>query len=466
MEKDITNISLDSREIRNNGLFAAIPGTIADGHDFIDMAVSKGASVIVFQNRPGNLHENTTYIQVDDSAATMGIIASNFYNRPSENIKLIGITGTNGKTTTVTLLYNLFTRLGYKTGMLSTIENYIGNKKAEATHTTPDPVRLNRLLAEMSESGCEYCFMEVSSHALEQKRTEGLRFSAGIFSNISHDHLDYHGTFENYIRAKKKFFDNLPPSALAIINVDDKNSTVMVQNTRARVIKYGMKTVADCTARVIEKSMEGMQLKINRHEFWTPMVGEFNVYNMLAVFATAVNMGIPDSEVLQHMSLLTPAKGRFEVVRSKDNITAVIDYAHTPDALENVLTTIQGMKGKGRVICVVGAGGNRDKSKRPVMAKIAGRNSDKVILTSDNPRNEDPEDIIKDMYNGIRGEMEGKFTSVTEREMAIKTSLVMAQPGDVILIAGKGHETYQEIKGVKHHFDDREIVLKQFKIME
>ncbi len=462
-DKLISNVQFDSREVKEGDMFVAVKGTVSDGHQFITVAIEKGASAIVCEELPADLKENITYIQVSDSAKALGIIASNFFGNPSAKLKLVGVTGTNGKTTIATLLYQLFGNLGYKPGLLSTVANYIGNRKEETTHTTPDAVRINRILHDMVEEGCEYAFMEVSSHAIVQGRISGLTFAGGIFTNITHDHLDYHKTFRDYLNAKKLFFDGLPEESFALVNSDDKNGKVMVQNTKATKYFYGLKTMADFKARLVESHFDGMLMRIDEKELWTTLIGEFNVYNLLAIYACTVLLGQDKEKVLRNISLLKTVEGRFEYLRSNDGITAIVDYAHTPDALLNVLTTINKIRsGNEKLITVVGAGGNRDKSKRPVMAKVAFENSTMVILTSDNPRNEDPEDILKDMNTGITAGQNKKVLTITNRKEAIKTACMLAGKGDIILVAGKGHETYQEIRGVKYHFSDKEIIAQNF----
>jgi UDP-N-acetylmuramoyl-L-alanyl-D-glutamate--2,6-diaminopimelate ligase len=460
-EIEIEEVCFDSRKAKKSSLFVAVPGTQSDGHTYIPNVVEAGATAIVCEKLPESPAPSVTWIVVKDSAYALGIIASNFYGRPSEKLKLVGITGTNGKTTTVTLLFSLFRSLGYKCGLISTVVYCIEDKTIESTHTTPDQIALNALMAEMVTAGCEYCFMEVSSHSLAQKRTAGLKFVGAIFSNITHDHLDYHETFDNYIRAKKLFFDNLENDAFALVNVDDKNGKVMVQNTKALVKTYAMRTIADFKVKVIESHFDGMQLNMDGSDFWTPLIGEFNAYNLLAIYSSAVLLGEDKNLVLEHLSSFKEVRGRFESVRSKSGITAIVDYAHTPDALVNVLKTIhQIRKGNEQVITVVGAGGNRDKTKRPIMAKVCVENSDKVIITSDNPRFEEPEDIIKDMVAGVDQAYKNRMVVITDRREAIKTAVMLAKPGDIILVAGKGHETYQDVKGVKHHFDDKEELME------
>ena len=459
----VKGLTFDSRKVEKDFMFVAVKGTNADGHAFIGQAIDKGASVIVCEDLPTNIDNRIVYIQTDNSARTLGMAASNFYDNPSGHLKLVGITGTNGKTTTVTLLYRMFRMLGYKAGLLSTVRNYVDDEAVEATHTTPDPVEINRLLKKMVEKGCNYAFMEVSSHAVVQERIAGLQFTGGIFSNITHDHLDYHLTFEEYLKAKKLFFDNLPTSAFALINADDRNGKIMVQNTSAKVYYYAVKTLADYHARIIESHFEGMMLNINNMEVWVKLIGEFNAYNILAVFACAHLLGQSTEEILKIISNLETVDGRFEYLRSNDGIVAIVDYAHTPDALLNVLSTINQIRtGNEQLITVVGAGGNRDKTKRPKMARVSAENSSKVILTSDNPRFEDPGDIILDMEKGIEDTYRKNYVVIADRKEAIKTACMMAKPGDIILVAGKGHETYQDIKGVKYHFNDKEIIAEQF----
>ncbi|MGC9373968.1 MAG: UDP-N-acetylmuramoyl-L-alanyl-D-glutamate--2,6-diaminopimelate ligase [Bacteroidales bacterium] len=459
----VRDIIFDSRKIIPGCLFVAVKGTKTDGHQYINKAVEKGATAIICEKLPEKIVSGIAYILVKNSAETLGLVASAFYNHPSTKIKLIGVTGTNGKTTTVTLLYNLFRKLGHKAGLLSTIRNYIDDNVIDATHTTPDAVQINHLLDKMVQSGCDYCFMEVSSHAIDQCRISGLDFTGAVFTNITHDHLDYHKTFANYIKAKKKFFDDLKPESFALINTDDKNGRVMVQNTRARVKSYGIKTAADFKAKIIESHFEGSLLRIDNADVWTYFVGTFNAYNLLSVYATALMFGLNSAEILTTLSLLKPVEGRFETFRSQHGITAIVDYAHTPDALFNVLNTINQIRKKEQdLITVVGAGGDRDKTKRPQMAKIAVTNSNKVILTSDNPRTEDPNQIIEDMKTGLPEEDRIKTIAITDRKEAIRTACLLAKKNDIILVAGKGHETYQEVNGVKHHFDDREIIKQTF----
>lgn len=464
--KNIDGIQFDSRKVRKNEIFVAVPGTQVDGHQYIDSTIKQGASVIICERIPEDLHEDVHYIKVSDSSYALGILASNFYDNPSQKLKLIGITGTNGKTSTVTMLFNLYRSLGYSVGLLSTVKNQIDNDEIAATHTTPDAIKINELMNEMVVAGCSYCFMEVSSHALAQNRTAGLTFAGGIFSNITHDHLDFHKTFAEYIKAKKIFFDNLPKEGFALINKDDKNGMVMVQNTKAKVKTYSIQTIADYRAKIIDNSFEGLHLEIDGNEIWVPLVGSFNAHNLLAVYGTAMELGSEKTEVLQSLSVIQTAEGRFDPIRSKEGIVGIIDYAHTPDALKNVLNTINDIRtGNEQLITVVGAGGNRDKTKRPEMAALASELSTRVILTSDNPRDEEPDDIIKDMEAGVSIEYKSRVISITNRREAIKTATALAQKGDIILLAGKGHEKYQEVKGIRHHFDDKEELSKLLNII-
>ncbi len=456
---EFAKIEFDSRKVQQNDLFVATKGTQVDGHRFISNCITQGASIIVCQDLPPHLDSNITYVQVEDSAASLGILASNFYGNPSSKLKLIGITGTNGKTSTVTMLFNLYRALGYHVGMLSTVSNRIDELEIKATHTTPDALQLNALLKQMLEAECEYCFMEVSSHAIIQERISGLEFNVAIFSNITHDHLDFHKTFKEYIKAKKRFFDFLPSSAVAVINMDDKNGAVMVQNTKATVKSYGIKSMCDYKARILENDFNGLHLIINYKELWTPLVGEFNAYNLMAVYATAMEMGADEIEVLRLLSYIQTAEGRFDFIKGDKGVNAIVDYAHTPDALKNVLNTINDIRGgAGQLISVVGAGGDRDKSKRPEMALIAAEKSNRLILTSDNPRSENPEAIIDDMEAGVPADRKNTCLRISNRKEAIKTAVALAKEGDIILIAGKGHEKYQEINGVRYHFDDKEII--------
>ena len=465
-EVEICDIDIDSRKAAPGHLFVAIKGTQTDGHKFIPKAVEQGASAILCEELPEETKAGITYVTVDSTEASVGPVATTFHGNPTEKLKLVGVTGTNGKTTIATLLYNMFRCLGYKCGLLSTVCNYIEGEPIPASHTTPDPIELNNLLARMVEAGCEYCFMECSSHAIAQHRIGGLTFAGGIFTNLTRDHLDYHKTFENYRDAKKAFFDMLPKSAFVITNADDKNGMFMVQNTKAAVKTYSTRTMADFRGRIIECHFEGMYLDICGREVGVQFIGKFNVSNLLAVYGAAVMLGQRPEDVLVVMSTLKSVAGRLEPIHSKDGVTAIVDYAHTPDALENVLNAIhEVLDGKqGKVITVCGAGGNRDKGKRPLMAQEAVKQSDRVIITSDNPRFEEPQDIINDMLAGLDQKQMKKVVAITDRREAIKTATMLAQKGDVILIAGKGHEDYQEIKGVKHHFDDREVVRECFEI--
>ena len=461
---EITDVNIDSRRIKDGHLFIAMKGTQVDGHKFVPKAIELGAKAVMCEDMPEEKAEGMTYVQVESTEDVVGKVATTFHGNPSTKLKLVGVTGTNGKTTIATLLYNMFTKMGHKCGLLSTVCNYIIDEAIPADHTTPDPIELNRLLDRMVQAGCEYAFMECSSHAIAQKRIGGLTFAGGIFTNLTRDHLDYHKTFENYRNAKKAFFDSLPKTAFAITNADDKNGMVMVQNTKATVKTYSIRTVADFKARIIECHFEGMYLEMDGHEVGVQFIGKFNVSNLLAVYAAAVMLGKSPEDVLVVMSTLHSVSGRLEPIHSPEGYTAVVDYAHTPDALENVLNAIhEVLDGKGHVITVCGAGGNRDKGKRPLMAQEAVKQSDKVIITSDNPRFEEPQDIINDMLAGLNAQQMKKVISIVDRREAIRTACMMAQKGDVILIAGKGHENYQEIKGVKHHFDDHEVVKECFK---
>lgn len=461
LQCDIQGVNIDSRRIADGHMFIAVKGTQADGHTYIDKAIQLGAKAILCQDIPESLNEEVCYIQVENTEQVVGQIATTFYGNPTEKLKLVGVTGTNGKTTIATTLYNLFRFMGHKCGLLSTVVNYIDGTAIPTEHTTPDPITLNQLLAQMVEAGCEYAFMEVSSHSIVQNRIGGLHFVGGLFTNITRDHLDYHKTFSNYIQAKKQFFDQLPADAFAITNIDDKNGLVMLQNTKATCKTYSVQQAADFKAKIIECHFEGMYLEINGKEVGVQFVGKFNVSNLLAVYGAAYMLGKEPQEILVGISAMKPVSGRLENVTSKSGYTAIIDYAHTPDALENVLNAIHGvLEGKGKVITVCGAGGNRDKGKRPLMAQEAVKQSDKVIITSDNPRFEEPQDIINDMLAGLDEEQMKHVISVVDRREAIRIACMMAQKGDVILIAGKGHEDYQDVKGVKHHFDDKEEVTK------
>ena len=463
-DKEIMGVNIDSRKIEKGHLFVAIKGTQTDGHKFIPKALELGATAILCEDIPEEKTDSITYIQVASTEKSVGPVATVFFGEPSKKLKLVGVTGTNGKTTIATLLYNMFRKFGHKCGLLSTVCNYIEDEAIPADHTTPDPIELNRLLHQMVEAGCEYAFMECSSHAIAQQRIGGLKFAGGLFTNLTRDHLDYHKTFENYRDAKKAFFDSLSKDAFAITNADDKNGSVMVQNCKAKIKTYSTRTMADFRARIIECHFEGMYLDINGHEVGVQFIGKFNVSNLLAVYGAAIMLGKKPEDILVILSTLKSVAGRLEPIRSKEGVTAIVDYAHTPDALENVLNAIhEVLEGKsGQIITVCGAGGNRDKGKRPLMAQEAAKQSDRVIITSDNPRFEEPQDIINDMLAGLNAQQMKKTISISDRKEAIRTACMMAQKGDVILIAGKGHEDYQEIKGVKHHFDDREVVREIF----
>ena len=456
---DITGVNIDSRRIGKGHLFVAMVGTQVDGHQFISKAIAQGAAAILCERLPEETSEGVTYVQVDSTEDAVGKVATLFYGDPSRHLKLVGVTGTNGKTTIATLLYNMFRKMGHKCGLLSTVCNYIEDEAIPTEHTTPDPIELNALLSRMVEAGCEYAFMECSSHAIAQKRIGGLRFAGGIFTNLTRDHLDYHKTFENYRDAKKAFFDSLSKNAFAITNADDKNGLVMVQNCKAQVKTYSIRQMADYRARILECHFEGMYLEIDGNEVGVQFIGKFNVSNLLAVYGAARMLGKEPQDILVAMSTLHSVNGRLDPVRSPEGYTAIVDYAHTPDALENVLNAIhEVLNGKGKVITVCGAGGNRDKGKRPLMAQEAVKQSDRVIITSDNPRFEEPQDIINDMLAGLNAQQMKKVISIADRKEAIRAACMMAGKGDVILVAGKGHENYQEIKGVKHHFDDKEVL--------
>lgn len=455
----IAKVCFDSREVVEESVFVAVAGTNVDGHQFIEKTIQQGAVAIVCEELPEKLHEGITYVKVKSSAAALGIIAANFYDNPSNELTLVGVTGTNGKTTTATLLHQLFIQLGYKAGLLSTVVNKIGKVEIPSTHTTPNAVELNKLLREMVNEGCSYCFMEVSSHAIHQHRVTGVEFAGGVFTNISHDHLDYHKTFDEYIKAKKMFFDMLPESAFALVNKDDKNGLVMVQNTKAKKYTFALKSMADFNARVLENGFSGMLLQIDNNEVWTKLIGGFNVYNLLCIYGVAVLLHQEKLNVLTTISQLESVAGRFQYIKSPTNISGIVDYAHTPDALQNVLRTISEIRTNNEtVITVVGCGGDRDKTKRPLMAQIACEYSNKVILTSDNPRTENPEQIINDMKAGVEPQHYKKVLSITNREEAIKTACMLAESNDIILVAGKGHEKYQEINGEKFPFDDLEVL--------
>lgn len=457
----IDKVTFDSRETTVQSVFVAVKGTVTDGHNYIQDVVRRGVAAIVCEDLPSYAEhsQDVCFVVVKDSAETLGYLACNFFDNPSEKLNLVGITGTNGKTTTVTLLYELFRLAGYKVGLLSTVKNIVNEKIYPATHTTPNPIQLNELLDEMVNDGCEYCFMEVSSHAIVQERITGLLFKGGIFSNLTHDHLDFHKTFDAYLQAKKKFFDKLPMSSFALVNIDDKNGRVMVQNTKAKVHTMALKKSADFHCKILENQFDGLLLNINGKEVWSHLVGNFNAYNLLAIFATSRLLGIEEVEALVLLSKLHPVDGRFEYFKSPEGVIGIVDYAHTPDALRNVIDTINDIRsGAGKLITVVGAGGDRDKTKRPIMAKIAVESSDTVILTSDNPRSEDPLTILNDMSEGVSIDKKRKCLIISDRYQAIMTACNMARENDVILVAGKGHETYQEIKGVRTHFDDREVI--------
>ncbi len=461
--REINALNFDSRLVTANDVFFAVVGTAQDGHHFIPAVIKQGTSVIICEVVPAELNSAVTYVRVENTAAALGIMAANYYDNPSADLKLVGVTGTNGKTTIATLLFKLFRELGYKTGLLSTVENYINEVVVPATHTTPNPIALNALLREMVTAGCDYCFMEVSSHAVAQHRIEGLHFSGGVFSNLTHDHLDFHKTFDQYLKAKKAFFDGLPKTAFALTNLDDKNGLVMLQNTAANKKTYALKQLADFKGRIIENQFSGLHLDVDQEEVFFKLVGSFNAYNLLAVYGTAILLHQDKLKVLTVLSRLTGAAGRFDYTTSPDHIVGIVDYAHTPDAVQNVLSTIHDIrKGTEQVITVIGCGGDRDKTKRPVMAKVACDWSDKVILTSDNPRTEDPETIIREMEAGVSPVNQRKAISITDRKEAIKTAYHLAKSGDIILIAGKGHETYQEVNGVRNHFDDKEILNELF----
>ncbi|MCW3078317.1 MAG: murE [Bacteroidetes bacterium] len=462
----ISSVTFDSRTVKKDSLFVATSGINSDGHSFIEKAIENGAIAVVCELLPLKRNESVTYVKVTDSSLALGIIACNYFDNPSEKIKLVGITGTNGKTTTVTLLFNLFRSLGYSVGLLSTVHNKINNTVIPATHTTPDALVLNELLSTMVEQGCEFAFMEVSSHAVVQNRVAGISFTGAVFSNITHDHLDYHKTFAEYIKAKKKFFDNLPNTAFALTNRDDKNGSVMLQNTKANTYTYGLRNVADYKCKIIENHLNGLLLNIDGQEVWVKLIGTFNAYNVLAVYAAAVLLKQDKTNILTALSNLNSVEGRFQYIKSPNGVIGIVDYAHTPDALKNVLETIKDIRtGNEQVITLIGCGGDRDSTKRPVMAAIACEYSTKVILTSDNPRSEDPEDILNQMQKGVSPVDVKKTLRITDRREAIKTALSLSNSGDIILVAGKGHEKYQEIKGVKHPFDDFEILTETIKTL-
>jgi UDP-N-acetylmuramoyl-L-alanyl-D-glutamate--2,6-diaminopimelate ligase len=464
----VDDLQIDSRKVSGGSVFIAIKGSQFDGHHYIDIAVQKGVAAIVCETLPEIINEGVTYIQVENSGEAAGIMAHHFYGRPSEKMKLVGITGTNGKTTIATLLFKLFTALGFQCGLISTVQNHIGDTVIPSTHTTPDAISINALLGEMLHAGCNYVFMEVSSHALHQHRVAGLVFTGGLFSNITHDHLDYHKTFDEYIRVKKSFFDKLPGQAFAISNLDDKRGAVMLQNCTAKKYFYSLRTLADFKGKILENVLTGLVMTVNEQEVHFRMIGEFNAYNLLAVYGAAICCGQDKHEVLRCLSVLTGAEGRFDFIMSlKDKVVGIIDYAHTPDALLNVLTTIKELrKGHERIITVIGCGGDRDKTKRPLMAQVACEHSDKVIFTSDNPRNEEPLQIIHEMEKDLNTAAKRKFISIVDRREAIKTALSLANTEDIVLVAGKGHEKYQEIKGLKYHFDDKEVMLEMLELLE
>ncbi|MGE4414489.1 MAG: UDP-N-acetylmuramoyl-L-alanyl-D-glutamate--2,6-diaminopimelate ligase [Bacteroidales bacterium] len=466
----ISSVTFDSRDVAEDSLFVAIKGSVSDGHDYIKQAIENGATAVLCEKMPVGLADNNrnhpvTIIQTESSHKMLGLVSSRFYGNPSSKMKVVGITGTNGKTTTVTLLYNLFTSLGYICGLISTIDNYVGTRRYPSTHTTPDPLSLNKLMFEMNKQGCEFCFMEVSSHALDQDRVCGIKFEGALFSNITHDHLDYHKDFLSYINAKKKLFDNLPSSSFALVNIDDRNGKTMVQNCNANTYTYSCLSHANFNCKVIESTLEGMLMKIGTHDVWAKFIGLHNAYNLLAVYSTAILLGGDQQEVLTALSALENVAGRLEYIKGANDITAVVDYAHTPDALSNVLRTLKEVSTDTQLVTVFGCGGNRDKSKRPEMARVSARYSDKIIVTSDNPRFEDPDEIIKEIKTGFENKELVKTLFITDRREAIKAALTMASPGAIVLVAGKGHETYQDVKGVKEHFDDKEEINNVFNLM-
>lgn len=466
MDVEVKGVCFDSRNVQPGFLFVAVKGTQSDGHEFISKAVDLGASAIVCEKLPDTIYEKATYVTVKNSAQSLGIIAANFFGNPSQKLKLVGVTGTNGKTTVATLLYKLFGTLGHRCGLISTVEYRIIDQVLPSTHTTPDPVQLNKLLKDMVDAGCNYAFMEVSSHAIDQDRIAGLQFAGAIFTNITHDHLDYHKTFENYIKAKKKFFDGLNSDAFALVNADDKRGMVMLQNTKGTKYTFGLRKLTDFKGKMLSNTIEGLEMEVMQKPVWFKLIGDFNAYNILAVYGTAMLLDQDSDRTLTVLSSMQGAVGRFELIGRGSKITAIVDYAHTPDALKNVLETIKQFRsGNEQVITVVGCGGNRDKTKRPLMASIAVRFSDKVVLTSDNPRDEDPMEIIREMQSSIGPSDARKTLVIPDREEAIKTACMMANPKDIVLVAGKGHETYQEIKGVKHPFDDREVVERMLKLV-
>jgi UDP-N-acetylmuramoyl-L-alanyl-D-glutamate--2,6-diaminopimelate ligase len=465
---EVKDLQLDSRKVGKGSVFIAVKGTHSDGHAFIESVIPAEPAAVVCEQMPGNIIEGITYIQVENSAAAAGLLAHNFYGQPSEKMKLVGVTGTNGKTTIVTLLYKLFSSLGYTCGMLSTVQNQIGDRVLPATHTTPDPISLNQLLHEMLEAGCTHVFMETSSHAIHQHRIEGLFYTGGIFSNITHDHLDYHKTFDEYIRVKKSFFDSLSSTAFALVNADDKRGEVMLQNTSAARYTYSLKTTAEFKGKILENNLTGLVMLVNDQEVHFRLIGEFNAYNVLAVFGAAICLGEEKAEILRNLSVLSGAEGRFDyMISPKEKIVGIIDYAHTPDALENVLSTLRKLrKNDEHIITVVGCGGDRDKTKRPIMGEVACQLSDKVVFTSDNPRSEEAESILKDMETGLNTAARRKFVSIADRKEAIKTAVSFSQPADIVLVAGKGHEKYQDIKGVKYPFDDKTVLREIFELLD
>ena len=461
----VNKVEFDSRKVSDSDLFIAIKGVNVDGHSFIDLSVADGAKSVIVEEIPEKINKEICYVQVDCSSSSMSVVSSNYYDNPSSKIKLVGVTGTNGKTTIVTLLHQLFSELGYPTGMLSTIENKIGTRSVESTHTTGDSLQINKLLSEMVLAGCEYCFMEVSSHAINQNRVSSLVFEGGIFTNITHEHIDYHKDFKEYISVKKRFFNNLKTSAFALTNKDDKNGNVMISNTKARKITYSLKSMADYKCKVLESRLDGMLLNIQNHEIWVKIIGEFNAYNLLAIYSTSVELGLDKDRVLGRISILNPAEGRFHTIRNSENITGIVDYMHTPDAYENVLSTINSIRtNTEKLIVVFGCGGDRDAEKRPKMTAIACNMSDQVIITADNPRTEKIEDIISDMTVKLDPVQKKKVLVITDRSQAIKTACTLASEGDIVLLAGKGHEKYQEIEGVKHYFDDVEELVESLNI--
>jgi UDP-N-acetylmuramoyl-L-alanyl-D-glutamate--2,6-diaminopimelate ligase len=468
LDAEVKNLQLDSRKVDTGSAFIAVKGTHVDGHQFIEAVTAARPAAIIYEQAPAKMREDITYIQVENSAVAAGLLAHNFYGQPSEKMKLVGVTGTNGKTTITTLLYKLFTSLGYTCGMLSTVQNHIGDEVLPATHTTPDPISLNRLLHDMLEAGCTHVFMETSSHSIHQHRIEGLFYTGGIFSNITHDHLDYHKTFDEYIRVKKLFFDRLPSSAFAITNADDKRGEVMLQNTAAVKYSYSLKTIADFKGRILENNLTGLVMLVNDQEVHFRLIGEFNAYNLLAVFGAAICLGEEKAEILRNLSVLSGAEGRFDyMISPKEKIMGIVDYAHTPDALENVLSTLRKLRRNDeRIITVVGCGGDRDKTKRPIMGEVACQLSDRVVFTSDNPRSEDAAAILKDMETGLNTAARRKFISISDRKEAIKTAVSFSQTSDIVLVAGKGHEKYQEIKGIKYPFDDKAVLKEIFEILD